>query len=96
MSQNVTLEQGEIQQCGPETLSWITENRLPGSGSLSLTLKRAQGVTDLIPRAEIDAVTSTGLSLMPEGLEKGLTPQDLADLMAFVKSIQGAPPAPGR
>ena len=66
----------------------------------ALTLKRAEGVTDVIPRSDIEAVASTGLSLMPEGLEKGLTPQDLADLMAFVKSIQGpsppGPSAPGR
>jgi hypothetical protein len=27
---------------------------------------------------------STGLSMMPEGLEQGMKPQDLADLMAFV------------
>jgi hypothetical protein len=32
---------------------------------------------------------------MPEGLEKGLTTQDLADLMAFVKSIQHSPACPG-
>jgi hypothetical protein len=37
---------------------------------------------------------------MPEGLEKGHTPQDIADLIAFVKSIQRLPastgPQPGR
>jgi hypothetical protein len=32
---------------------------------------------------------------MPEGLEKGLTAQDLADLMAFVNSIQHSPASPG-
>jgi putative heme-binding domain-containing protein len=54
----------------------------------ALTLKRAEGVTEVIPRGQIEDVASTGVSLMPEGLEKGLSPQDLADLMAFVKSIQ--------
>jgi putative heme-binding domain-containing protein len=58
----------------------------------ALTLKRAEGVTDVVPRSQIEAVTSTGLSLMPDGLEKGLTAQDFADLIAFVKSI----PATGR
>jgi putative heme-binding domain-containing protein len=53
----------------------------------ALTLKRAESVTDVIPRSQIEAVTSTGLSLMPEGLEKGLMAQDFADLIAFVKSI---------
>ncbi len=58
----------------------------------ALTLKRAEGVTDVVPRSQIEAVTSTGLSLMPDGLEKGLTAQDFADLIAFAKSI----PATGR
>ncbi len=61
----------------------------------ALTLKRAEGVTDVVPRAQIEEVTSTGLSLMPEGLEKGLTPQDLADLIAFVKSVRGVAVYPG-
>jgi hypothetical protein len=29
---------------------------------------------------------STGLSIMPEGLEKGLDPQAMADLIAYVLS----------
>ncbi len=31
---------------------------------------------------------------MPEGLEKGLGPQDLADLIAYLRSIQAAVGAP--
>jgi putative heme-binding domain-containing protein len=54
----------------------------------AVTLKRAEGVTEVVPRARIAAVASTGLSLMPEGLEKGLEPQDLADLIAYVRGIQ--------
>jgi putative membrane-bound dehydrogenase-like protein len=63
----------------------------------SVTLKRAEGATDLVPRSQIEAISSTGQSLMPEGLEKGLEPQDFADLIAFVRSIQASnPPAPQR
>jgi hypothetical protein len=29
-------------------------------------------------------LTSSGLSLMPEGFEKGLAPQDLADLISYI------------
>ncbi len=63
----------------------------------TLTLKRALGTTDVVPRAQIETVASTGLSLMPEGLENGQTPQDLADLIAFLRSIPGttgSPPLP--
>ena len=36
---------------------------------------------------------STGLSLMPAGLEKDLKRQDIADVIAFVKSIKPQPVA---
>ena len=60
----------------------------------SVTLKRAEGATDIIPRSQIEAMTSTGQSLMPEGLEKGLEVQDFADLIAYLRSIQASGPAP--
>ena len=58
----------------------------------SVTLKRAEGATDVVPRNRIDSIASSGTSLMPEGLETGLTPQDFADLIAYVRSIQPAGP----
>jgi len=68
---------------------------IASESATALTLKRALGVTEVVPRGQIEAFASTGLSLMPEALEKGLTTQDLADLMAFVKSIQHSPASPG-
>ena len=55
----------------------------------SITLKRAEGKQDVILRSNIDQLISTGLSLMPVGLEKDLRRQDLADVITFVKSIKG-------
>jgi putative membrane-bound dehydrogenase-like protein len=60
----------------------------------SLTLKRAEGATDVVPRSRIEGISSTGQSLMPEGLEKGLEAQDFADLIAYLRSIQAGGPAP--
>jgi putative heme-binding domain-containing protein len=60
----------------------------------SLTLKRAEGATDVIPRSQVEAISSTGQSLMPEGLEKGLEAQDFADVIAYLRSIQASGPAP--
>lgn len=57
----------------------------------SVTLKRAEGKQDVILRSNIDQMISTGLSLMPAGLEKDLSRQDLADVIAFVKSIKVQP-----
>lgn len=51
----------------------------------SITLRRADGKEDVILRANIASLRSTGLSLMPVGLEKELKPQDVADLFAYLR-----------
>lgn len=56
----------------------------------SVTLKREKGETDTILRANIDELASTGKSLMPEGLEKTVSIEQMADLFAYLQSI---PPA---
>lgn len=53
--------------------------------SASLTLKMAGNLTKSVLRSEIASLQSTGTSLMPEGLEAALTPQSLADLIAYLK-----------
>ena len=53
----------------------------------AISLKRAQGAIDVVARDQIETMASTGVSLMPEGLEKELSHQDLANLIAFVRSI---------
>jgi putative heme-binding domain-containing protein len=50
----------------------------------SVVLKRAEGVTETLLRANIEAMSNSGQSLMPEGLEKKLSPQDMADLLLFL------------
>jgi putative heme-binding domain-containing protein len=52
----------------------------------SVTLKRAENVTETIPRSDIDELQSTGMTLMPEGFEKVLDDQSLADLIAYLRS----------
>ena len=54
----------------------------------SITLKRAEDQSDTVLRIDIDELQSTGLSLMPEGLEKEIDPQALADLIAYLTSIR--------
>ena len=51
----------------------------------SITLRQADGKEDVILRSNIATLRSTSLSLMPTGLEKELTPQDVADLFAYLK-----------
>jgi putative heme-binding domain-containing protein len=62
---------------------------LAGEAGASLTFKLPDATTRTLRRDEITELKSTGLSLMPEGLEATLTPQDLADLITFLRQ----PPA---
>jgi putative membrane-bound dehydrogenase-like protein len=52
----------------------------------SITLKRAEGQTDTILRTDIEDIQSSGISLMPEGLERTISIADMADLLAFLKN----------
>jgi putative membrane-bound dehydrogenase-like protein len=51
----------------------------------TVKLRRAEGVEDTLLRSEIEQLRSTGQSLMPEGLEQTIGPQDMADLIAFLR-----------
>jgi len=70
----------------------VTEDGLQKSGLItsetanSIELVDAQGKKHTILRIDIEELTSSGKSFMPEGLEKELSPQDLADVMEFVRS----------
>ena len=56
----------------------------------SLTVRRGGGAQDTILRAHIAEMTSTGLSLMPEGLEKAISKPEMADLVAFLRASHRA------
>jgi putative membrane-bound dehydrogenase-like protein len=52
----------------------------------SITIKRAENQTDSVLRKDIDEIASTGISLMPDGLEKNINVQEMADLLSFLKN----------
>jgi putative membrane-bound dehydrogenase-like protein len=54
----------------------------------SITL-RSQTSEETILRSDLESLTSSGLSLMPEGFEKSLSANDLADIIAFLKKGNG-------
>ena len=61
---------------------------LTGETANSVTLTRGEGVSDTVLRVDIDELRSTGLSLMPEGMEKQIDQQALADLIAYLNALQ--------
>lgn len=54
----------------------------------SITLQRAEGEGDTVLRSNIDELVDTGLSIMPEGLEKQITKQEMADLLDYLMAVQ--------
>lgn len=84
------------REVNPQYLNYIvlTDDGLTVTGMIdsetatSLTLRRAEGESDTVLRTQIDQLQNTGLSIMPEGLEEQLTLQQMADVIAYLMSIQ--------
>ena len=53
-----------------------------------LTLRRPDGSEVTVQRTEIDELRSTGLSFMPEGLEKSVDHQAMADLLEYLRIVR--------
>jgi putative membrane-bound dehydrogenase-like protein len=51
-----------------------------------VTLRRADGAEETVRRADLESLRSTRLSLMPDGLEGRLAPQDVADLFGYLRA----------
>jgi putative membrane-bound dehydrogenase-like protein len=51
----------------------------------SVTLKQQEGKTQTVLRKEIDSLVASPVSLMPESLGKALSPQDVADILAWLR-----------
>lgn len=71
--------------------SVVTQDGRSFSGQLetetasSITLLAAEGKRTTVLRRDIEVLQASSQSIMPEGLEEGLDPQDLADLLQFVR-----------
>ncbi|MFO0978516.1 MAG: PVC-type heme-binding CxxCH protein [Planctomycetaceae bacterium] len=51
----------------------------------SITLRQPEGREVTLPRTEIEELKSTSKSLMPEGIERDVTVEQMADVLAFLK-----------
>lgn len=64
----------------------ILTGLLTAESASSITLLRAEKQTDVVLRKDIDEIASTGISLMPDGLESKISVQEMADLLSFLKN----------
>jgi putative heme-binding domain-containing protein len=56
----------------------------------TVTLRRSEGIEEIVERKRVDELRSTGRSLMPDGFEQLLTPQDAADLIEYLRQAASA------
>jgi len=59
---------------------------LTAESGASITLVRAENQKDVVLRKDIESIDSTGVSLMPDGLESKISVQEMADLLGFLKN----------
>lgn len=64
-----------------QTLTGIITN----DTASSMSIKMMGGIEKTLQRSEIKGSSSTGQSLMPEGLETGMSVADMADLLSFIE-----------
>jgi len=51
----------------------------------SVTIRQAGGAEESVLRSDVKSLAALPGSMMPPGLDAAMTPQDLADLLAFLK-----------
>jgi putative heme-binding domain-containing protein len=62
---------------------------LSSETAAAVTLLKPGGATETVSRNEIDKLRGTGLSLMPEGLERQIAdPQQMADLISYLMTAK--------
>ncbi len=66
----------------------VLSGLIAGETATSVTLKKPGGELVSILREEIQELRHLGKSLMPEGFERSLTPEELACLVSYLKSVQ--------
>ncbi len=67
---------------------------LAAETATSVTLRREQAAEDVILRKDVDVMAASTNSMMPENLEKEVAPQELADLIAYLREAFGPVPPP--
>jgi putative heme-binding domain-containing protein len=90
---NVLMPNAEVN---PQFINYIVTTKegrafsgiIAEESASSITLQRAENARDTILRIDIDQMRSTGMSLMPEGIEKDIDLQGMADLLTFLRSLE--------
>ena len=86
---------------GYNSYTVVTEDGRIYSGVLAaesathVTLRREEGKEDTILRKDIEEMAASRISMMPEKVEQEIKPQEMADLIAYLRQAFG-PPLPAQ
>jgi putative heme-binding domain-containing protein len=80
------------REVAPNFLNYVVETKtgdtltgiIANESAAGITLRRANGDESALVRDHIGRIKSLDQSLMPEGLESGLSHQDMADLLEYI------------
>ncbi|MBL9155023.1 MAG: c-type cytochrome [Verrucomicrobiales bacterium] len=80
------------REVSPDFAEYLVEKRdgtvvsgtLVSETEAAVLLKRPDGSRESVPRRDIQSVRNSGHSVMPEGLEAVMTPQQIADVIAWL------------
>jgi putative heme-binding domain-containing protein len=72
----------QIDTTDGSSLTGIIQNESENS----VTLRQPFGASQTLPRSRIGRLQGLERSMMPDGLEEGLSLQDMADLLQFIAS----------
>ncbi len=62
----------------------VVSGMIVDEGATSVTLRRAESVTETVLRIEIGEMKNSGMSIMPEGFENSIDRQSIADLIGYL------------
>ena len=84
---NESIESGYeeylIETTDGRSISGLIANQTP----TTLVLRRAKGQEDAVLRSSIAEIRSLSVSAMPEDVEKDIDVEEMADLLAYLKSL---------
>ncbi len=84
---NREVQPAFIQYVAVDRSGGIYTGLIAAETANSITLRRDKGIEQSILKSEIDEISSSDKSLMPEGFEKTIDQQQMADLLAFLKAL---------
>ena len=84
------------REVNPQYVNYLVETKagrlltglVAGESASSITLRRGEGASDTLLRADVEELRSSGVSLMPEGFEKQIDAAAMADLIAYLLSLK--------